>query len=159
MKNKEESIIWHTCDSVFRKEPLSLPKMKYDLNFLRSGLVTCPIIIANLPFEETVKCNALIDTGSDVTIICKTIFDKFSTIDETKLKKSGIYAVSGDKDGFDNYTFHLKIPSQNWQSLKSLCLIADLSARKEYSAIIGVDLLKHFDFVYNGVQGVAYLNY
>lgn len=121
-------------------------------------MIICIIKVIN-PFiypNEEFSCNALIDTGSDSTIVCNSIFEKF-TIDKTKIKNSGLSTMLYDSKETKVYPFNFKIPENNWKSFSAYSAIVDLSKRNEYDVILGMNLIKNLDLHYSGEIQKAYL--
>lgn len=131
--------------------------MRYDLKILSNGLAICSIKVIN-PFndKEHFQCKALIDSGADCTILCTSIFEKF-TIAKSHLKKMGFSTLNNDEPDITICPLRFKVPSKNIFEITCYTAIRDLSKRSEYDAIIGTNILKEFDFIYKGVEKIAWL--
>lgn len=131
-------------------------KMKYNLQILSNGLLVCGIKVFNLSDDkEEVVCKALIDTGAEYSYICKSVYGAFTTKDEWAIKTT-VSTLHDNRESL-TYPFGIFLPEKNLSFLTLQLGIMDLSMRKEYKAIIGMDLLKNFDLVYKGFQGEAWL--
>jgi len=133
-------------------------RMKHILEVLPNGLIICNVKITNpLPDKnETVECAALIDTGSQITAICKSIYNKFS-IDLSKEEKISILTLNGMESEAPYYPFKMNVPHNNWCSSFTRAVIKDFTDREKYEAIIGIDILRNFILHYDGIQGTAIL--
>jgi hypothetical protein len=131
--------------------------MKYHLNVLANGLIVCDIKILN-PFslDCEVECAALIDTGAEGSIICLSLFHCFEKIDRSRKIESGISTLNGESKMF-KYPFSILLPSVNSKENINPIAVHDLSHREEYKAIIGMDLLRRFEFGYSGRKKTAWL--
>lgn len=138
------------------KRPIK--KMRYQLKVLNNGLTTCEVKFVN-PFKNTeaIICDALIDLGAEVTVICKTLYQQF-TIEEQYIINDGVSTVNGDDDNAVFYPFHIYIPSNNWANESQHLLVRDLSQRREYNAIIGLDLLHRCRLFYDGISREAWID-
>lgn len=133
-------------------------KVQETIKILPSGLLICDIKITN-PFsstDESIKCNALIDTGCDTSIICQSIFERF-TIDESKIEKIGLLTVNNFEKEATLYPVRISVPARNWSESSVQVGVLNLLDRKGYRAIIGIDILKHFKLYSDWVQRIAWL--
>lgn len=131
---------------------------QYNLEILPNGLIVCSIKISN-PFNErdgVLECKALIDTGSELTIVCKSIFDGF-TLNNNQIRKEGISTVNNEEDEIITCSLQINLPSRNWSGMITKCYIRDISKRQEYRVIIGMNMLKDTILMYNGIAGQAYI--
>jgi len=138
-------------------------KMKKDLEVLGNGLVICHIeVITPLKSgQNKIHLKALVDTGAEISFICKTVYEQM-VVNEAMKGKIGASTLDAEIDDFITYPMKIRIYSDyaNWTILDEefLMTVRDLTKRKEYQAIIGADILKHLSFVYNGVEGRAWFN-
>jgi hypothetical protein len=131
------------------------PMERYALTVLPNGLPVCQVTFINRKTGETKECTALVDTGAEFTCVDPSIFDSLN-IDESDLSEAHI-------SGFDRESHTIKgkvnvrLPSENWGSTFVIIAKWDLDHRKEYKAIIGMDLMRNFRLVYDGIQRTAWL--
>jgi predicted aspartyl protease len=132
-------------------------KMRLNLEVLNNGLIVCDITVKN-PFHEDqpIKCKALIDTGAEVTVVCQSIFDKFTLREDMKTKHR-ILTVAGEKET-SLYPLKLFI-ANDWSHILHESCMSDLTEREEYDVIIGIDILKNYSLVYHGLNRLAWLEY
>jgi hypothetical protein len=140
---------------------LQLPKfeikrMRRELEVLPNGLPICKIRIIN-PFnqKETIDCVALIDTGSESSLLCSSLFNKF-TLNQTEISKQAIDTLRGISERRVIHPFNVQIPFDHWGFVSSH-LIEHEIPREEYQAIIGTDILRHFILVYHGLTHQCWL--
>jgi hypothetical protein len=138
---------------ISRRQPV-----KYELEILPNGLIICDIKIINLfnTYDDFVKCKALIDTGSEFTILCHSIFSLFKT-ENDKREPIKISTLNGLPSEEFLYPLQIQITDNNWRGIQNRIVVKDLSKREEYQAIIGMDILRNFELIYKGTQGLAYL--
>jgi hypothetical protein len=134
-----------------------IKRVRYTLNVLLNGLMTCEVRVIN-PFNNDlpIDCTALIDTGADCSVLCKSIFEKFK-IDASKIEAGVLSTLIGEDESIIKYPTRLKIPKSNWAEYPVYFGIGDLSKREEYKVIIGMDVLRNFDLVYKGIHRTAWL--
>ena len=123
-----------------RKTPIET--MRHYLKVSTDGLMlSCTIKLENQfsSSDNPIECEALIDTGSDITVLCKSIFDRFEC-DKSKLGKIGVHSLNSDQEDMIIYPFMINVPLSNWSPTGVKVMIADLTKREGYQAIIGMDL-------------------
>jgi hypothetical protein len=126
----------------------------YPLVRLENGLVICEVKIANSP---PIKCNALIDTGAEISVICKSIFKELKTIDKNKIERINTRSINSESENDIVYPLKVRIPYKNYCCKEYQFVIKDLTKREEYKMIIGVDILQDFVFMYDGMNEKAWL--
>ncbi|MBB3056820.1 aspartyl protease family protein [Mucilaginibacter gotjawali] len=130
--------------------------MSYNLKVLTNGLVICEISVVNPGTGKTATCNALIDTGAEITLLCPSVFDELE-FNDNQLAEGGTSSLDGD--GKSKVAIvDMKLPSTNWTSFRTLVYRKDISKRVEYDAIIGVNILRNYQFVYHGAKKTAWLD-
>ena len=68
--------------------------MRYNLEVLSNGFIVCNVTV--IMGEEQKICKALIDTGSNMTLIDKSFFNTFTSIDESKFFSDKIKTIDED---------------------------------------------------------------
>lgn len=128
----------------------------YDIQVLPNGLPVCKIKLINFSDKsESIECDALIDTGASLTIICESIFNKFNTRKDQRLP-SGISTLNANSDAFA-YPLLIHVPSNNWSFNPINVTVTNLADKREYKAIVGVDVLSKYFLFYDGVNRTARL--
>ena len=139
----------------------SSPTMRYNAIVLHNQLCTIELKIINPDDGQEIICKALIDTGSEYSFICESVFNQFKT-DKEKIINNGssISLFGGIESKIWGYPFRFKLPANNWAVDYMVFGVSDLGYREEYNALIGMNLLKKsYRFIYNGESGQAWLEY
>ncbi|WP_295794652.1 hypothetical protein [Mucilaginibacter sp.] len=130
--------------------------MTYHLKVLANGLAICELTVINPNNGKEVTCNALIDTGAEITILCCGLFDELE-FNQVELLKGGTSSL--DKDQIVSVAMvDMKLPSANWTTFQTLVYKKDISIREEYSAIIGINILRNYQLVYHGSKKTAWID-
>jgi hypothetical protein len=130
--------------------------MRYPLTILPNGLITVKIRLANSAKNLEVVCDALIDTGAEMSLICTSIYNELSiTAEETG--KFGASTLDSD-EMVPVCQVTLFFPEKEWSPNLTSMFVKDFSKRDEYQAIIGMDILKDHQLVYRGLQQEAWID-
>ncbi len=129
--------------------------MQYYLKILPNGLMICKIKLVNPNNSAICHCDALIDTGAQLSLICKTVFDKLH-YDGKDVQKTTLSSIDWEEE-VSICVVKLFIPNDNWPPTHKLVAVKDITKRKEYQALIGMDILSEFQLVYNGQKKEAWL--
>lgn len=102
-----------------------------------------------LEFPDSRPFNALIDTGAAVTIINPQLADTY------KLKYTGMEKVTavGITRQYPGYAAAISFPERNLMGFDVIRIIACPLASPAMSCLIGRDILRYWDFTYNGESG------
>jgi len=102
-----------------------------------------------LEFPDPLPFSAVIDTGAAVTIINPQLAETF------KLKYTGPARISavGNVGQYRAYAASIAFPDDKLKSFDVVRVIASPLAHMEVSCLIGRDILRHWEFTYNGESG------
>jgi len=102
-------------------------------------------------FPESRPFNALIDTGAAVTIINPQLAETY------KLRYTGMERITavGHTDKYRGYAAAISFPDRNLRGFDIVRIIACPLASPVMSCLIGRDILRHWELIYNGESGAV----
>ena len=100
-------------------------------------------------FPESRPFSALIDTGAAVTIINPQLAETY------KLMYTGPEHITaaGHTGDYRGYAAALSFPDKALRGFETIRIIACPLASSSMSCLIGRDILRHWEFTYNGTSG------
>jgi len=131
-------------------------ELRHNLKILPNGLIVCKIKISNPNKPLEITCNALIDTGAEITLINESLFTKLS-FDEEKIFERGASTLDNDII-VKVVNINMVLPHNNHGQFQIGVYVKNLDKREEYDAIIGMNILQNFQLVYHGIQKTAWLD-
>lgn len=139
-----------------------LPKSKemerYTLRVLDNGLPVCQVKLFNtapLPENKSIVCTALMDTGSECSLLSKDLAKDLQIEKDDLLQAKGISTLVGKSEPLDMVLLRIFVPQQNWSPMDKYFIIKEFDERNEYQVILGTDILKEFNLIYQGQMKLA----
>jgi len=100
-------------------------------------------------FPESLPFSALIDTGAAVTVINPRLAVRY------KLRYTGPERITalGHTGQYPGYAAAISFPDQQLRAFDTVRIIACELASAEMSCLIGRDILRYWELIYNGASG------